>query len=348
MTVDYKMWSGSVIFVLRAAEAHPQLFGFIVRELILCFVFSAACSVKYESHLGTSTTATAFTAVQTTNPTEEALRQLDKAMTLAGGRNRALVLKGISLPSPFLPLDIGQADVVIRASEGECVILQCTRENGLVLSDPVIRFNGKLLKFIANGLLNWREKSYYSCRSSSFDRKTETESIQIVKTDGRSETGSFQIKMTNFTHAHAGVYECLHENGSEFVAFKRFVLSPQLFHNRVFYPPMGNVTAVVGGQAELRCTVAFDAMPGTLDDFDGRIIWRKEHYLIFALGIPSFRKAVNRRALVKTGFDDGCYTSLIFDEVQLDDAGQYQCFFKTDDVFDEWFVQAAYLHVNTT
>ncbi|XP_055347376.1 uncharacterized protein LOC129594648 [Paramacrobiotus metropolitanus] len=329
-----------------------RLFWIVTLLLFFNFVLSVACPVNSKG--GHGITADTFTTMQyyDTNPTETVLRQLDGAVA-ASGNTGIVVLKNTSEPLHYPPVDIRPTDVVIRVPEGESVSLQCGRKTpGYTLPEVLIRFNGKLLNFTDVKHVDWREAHYHCCRLSSREKQPKAEDIQIIRNEDYNTTGAFQIKLTHLTHAHAGVYECLGTNGTEIVVTKRFVVSPLLFRNQVFQPGM-NVSAVVGEPAQLACSVQFNTMSGKLRDFDARFIWRKDKYLMHALGVPSFRKAVimppGWNGLISAQIDHSiceCHDALMFHDVRPDDAGLYQCFFKIDDVFDEWVVQNIYLHVN--
>ncbi|XP_055339226.1 uncharacterized protein LOC129588854 [Paramacrobiotus metropolitanus] len=157
----------------------------------------------------------------------------------------------------------------------------------------------------------------------------------------------YTITLFNFSQMHSGIYECLQYNGSQLITSRRYRVSPHMTREVLFDPPMSNMTVTVGDEVKLRCHVKFDAVPSP---FGERFLFRSEDYLIFASKHGLFRNGVQSRDGADTWysvFADGCECGLELriTKVSRRDAGRYQCWFRVDDLFDEWFVQEFYLNV---
>ncbi|XP_055355115.1 uncharacterized protein LOC129600573 [Paramacrobiotus metropolitanus] len=317
-----------------------EIFAEILSLYCLCFVASCPVSTKraYMDHTVANTTI---------NPQEKVRRYLDEVVALSGGNHGIIVMKNMSKPRPYFPATIRPDDIVIRMSQGIDIVLQCRSiGTGPLSPTPLIRFNGKLLNFTHAFLNDWREKTYRCCNPESRFKAPPADSMQVIKPKDYNTTGHFQIKLTEFSHSHAGTYECLRADGNNFTVTQRFVISPRLFPNQVLDPPMGNVTAKVGEEASLRCSVRYNNNPLLHWEYGRRFIWRKDQHLLFATGIPAFKEAEIGGAMHSgTSADCHCHSTLVFNKVTKGDAGQYQCFFKIDDVFDEWVMGYGYLHV---
>ncbi|XP_055339222.1 uncharacterized protein LOC129588848 isoform X2 [Paramacrobiotus metropolitanus] len=157
----------------------------------------------------------------------------------------------------------------------------------------------------------------------------------------------YTITLINFSQTHSGVYECLQYNGTQLVTTRRYRVSPLITRETLFDPPMSNMTVTVGEEVKLRCHVKFDAVP---DPFSERLLLRSENYLIYAPAHGPFRNGMGSRGEAGSYlsiFDDGCKCGLQLriGKVSRRDAGRYQCWFRVDDLFDEWYVQEFHLNV---
>ncbi|XP_055348448.1 uncharacterized protein LOC129595456 [Paramacrobiotus metropolitanus] len=185
--------------------------------------------------------------------------------------------------------------------------------------------------------------SFYTCNCAKAYDRFVWENRTVREYD--LATGAFSIHLPAFSHVHTGLYECLHSDGHQLVVTQRYWVTPQLFRNEVFTPPMKNVSVRLGDPAEMACVVRFFALPGLLGD---RFLWRKGQHLLYAHSVKDF---ASRAADFKVRFQFGlydqcsCNSTMKIDRVGREHAGRYECWFRTNDRLDEWIVQEAYLHL---
>ncbi|XP_055328149.1 uncharacterized protein LOC129581212 [Paramacrobiotus metropolitanus] len=244
---------------------------------------------------------------------------------------------------------------LIQAPEGGMLFLPCNNTNNLVSHNripPEFKYNGDEFGVTENdagkvGVLLNRNHSY--CSGVNIIGNGEKVLSHRISAENYDEASSaFTIALHNFTHAHSGLYECLHYNGSQKVVTQRYGVSATLFRHTVFQPPMQNVTVRLGDPAEMVCEVRFNFLPGSLVN---RILWRSEHHLLAAESIPE----VADKARWRHGFGGSfhfsvdkvgrCSSTMKIDTVSRKDAGRYECWLRVDDPLDGWFMQEAYLIV---
>ncbi|XP_055339217.1 uncharacterized protein LOC129588844 [Paramacrobiotus metropolitanus] len=241
-------------------------------------------------------------------------------------------------------------DIIIRAALWTTVELRCPAGDDYPAptQDPPYKFNGVLQSPNTTNLEDDRNVMWNICLRP---RPQCGELIQVYTpvayTPMTPGDRFYTITLFNFSQTHSGVYECLQYNGTQLVTTRRYRVSPRMARETLFDPPMSNMTVTVGEEVKLRCYVKFDAVP---HPFGERFLLRREEYLIYASDHGPFRNGVGSRYGADTWysiFDDGCKCGLQLriSNVNRRDAGRYQCWFRVDDLFDEWFVQEFYLNV---
>ncbi|XP_055330423.1 uncharacterized protein LOC129582833 [Paramacrobiotus metropolitanus] len=283
-------------------------------------------------------------SVQTGLSRERINERLDEAIRRA--KNGVVHLKESSISAPA---ETWPADSIVRSPEGVTVTLHCKGGNPVPVGTeqkPQIWLNGRQ-KFTVKSETMPFEVQTCSCLVDSID--TPFSNKYTVALNNPS-TGEMIIELLSFSHVHAGKYDCRRYNGSSFLTTETFFFSPTVTPAQVFQPPMRNVTVIVGDTARFPCYVKFIAMPG---DFGDRFLWRNEDHVIYADGFKEFQTGRSTMTNFRTTvhiITDGfchCHSTLEILRVQPNHAGRYQCWFKVDDVFQEWIVQDAYLIVLT-
>ncbi|XP_055332519.1 uncharacterized protein LOC129584386 [Paramacrobiotus metropolitanus] len=261
-----------------------------------------------------------------------------------------LHLQGTSAAVEIVPKPLSTENI-IRAAEGETVQLHC---NGSGMSTSwnsedfpsQVWLDSKPLNFSFTGAIRPFGQSVRRCSChGNLNGSIISGKMELLT---NPLTGSMTVDLIELTHLHAGKYECVQYNGSQFVVTQTFLVSPQLIPSQVFKPPMVHVTARVGEAAEFACVVQFRAAAGSLEN---RFIWRSEDHVIYAPGIPEYRLGLSMKddsdVSVWTTSDGICHcnSTLTIYKVKINHAGSYQCWFKIDDLFQEWVMQEAYLTV---
>ncbi|XP_055342205.1 uncharacterized protein LOC129590822 [Paramacrobiotus metropolitanus] len=242
---------------------------------------------------------------------------------------------------------------IIRAPEGGTLVIFCnnshnTNNTEVFHSDipPAFRRNGVLIPLSDFEIARrgFEEVNYCCNRTNGnnpLEYGVEGKVYDLV-------TSAFSIALPKFSYAATGLYECLHSNGHQLVVTQRYWVSATLFRNKVFDPPMKNLTIRYGDPAELVCAVRFNFLPGYLTN---RFLWRAGNYLLMAKSIPEVADKIGSwwgfYGRVDFGKDQQgrCNSTLKIDRVTWRDAGLYECWFRINDRLDEWIVQEAYLHV---
>ncbi|XP_055332552.1 uncharacterized protein LOC129584416 isoform X2 [Paramacrobiotus metropolitanus] len=219
------------------------------------------------------------------------IQQLNEG--IQNGRNGIIPLK-LQEPSQTMKTLTKSlsSENIIRAAEGETVQLRC---NGSNTSTPwngedspsQLWLNGRPINFTFADIVRpfGSKLARCSCHGNVSD-STILVSSEVVLSDMNPLTRSLTVDLIELTHMHAGKYECVQHNGSQFVVTQTFLVSPQLIPSQVFKPPMRNVTAKVGDVVQLACVVQFRALVGRLGK---RFIWRSEDHVIYAPGITQAR-----------------------------------------------------------
>ncbi|XP_055344848.1 uncharacterized protein LOC129592760 [Paramacrobiotus metropolitanus] len=247
----------------------------------------------------------------------------------------------ITTPAPVYSLD---NNVVIRAAERTAITLKC-RDHRIVPKTEgtnrfAVRFNG-----VEHGEFGPSQPMVplpmTTCGCLPPDAAVGAYHATIYNLT------SADVHLLNFSNANGGQYECVWYNGGDagYVS-QRYLVSSLLTAQEVFTPPLRNISAKVGESVELRCWVKFDAMMGGMM---GRFLWISEKDVLSASGFEQLQHIVRRRDGISVHYKSDanctCYVALKIPAVRRDDAGSYQCWFKADDIFDEWLVQSAFLTV---
>ncbi|XP_055351980.1 uncharacterized protein LOC129598188 [Paramacrobiotus metropolitanus] len=271
-----------------------------------------------------------------------ALRLMDEALQRSQDGVVHLEIPTSGQPSHLSILPVGFT--VVREPEGVNVTLPCGDIRTVEL--PLIRYNGRQLS-PESGRLEEVMQRLYVCRCNVSPPNNVFDSgLALLAEDPFLPT--YFIQLYNFASHLSGTYECLHRVYGVLTVTNRYLISPRLLPQEVFNPPMMNVTAKVGEKAEFRCAVKFNTMPSERMAFETRFMWRNDQGLIFAPGVPAFQHDVRMKSGINVTSnvpeDCLCHSTLSLESVQSQDAGRYQCWFKINDIFDEWVVQSAYLH----
>ncbi|XP_055355812.1 uncharacterized protein LOC129601111 [Paramacrobiotus metropolitanus] len=268
---------------------------------------------------------------------------LDEAIRSA--KNDIVHLKQSSISDP---VEIRPADSIIRAPEGRTARIHCKGGKPVPAGQeerPQLWLNGRRL-FVSKSESRSFEMHRCSCLVESAAARIHSNYSLI---ESNPVTGELITDLREFSHAHAGKYECVQYNGSDFLTTQTFFVSPTITASQIFRPPMPNVTVRVGGTARFPCYVKFLAMPG---DFGDRFLWRNDDHVIYAKGFKEFQTGssslanLNADIHIATDRKCHCHSTLKISRVEARHAGRYQCWFRVDDVFHEWVVQEAYLIVN--
>ncbi|XP_055327814.1 uncharacterized protein LOC129581018 [Paramacrobiotus metropolitanus] len=307
----------------------------IVSALVLICLIGALHLLQYPVD------ACHVSAASTYSPGLNVLRLLDEA--LQRSQNGVVHLEIAVSGQPFhQPIQLALYTAV-REPEGANVTLPCGDDSMLQL--PLIRYNGRPVR-PESGRLEEVLQRVYLCRCNVASPNSALDSGLALLTDDPSMPTYF-LQLYNFGNHLSGTYECLHMVNRELVVTNRYLISTRLMPNQVFHPPMTNTTVKVGEKAEFRCAVSFNTMPSERLVFEARFMWRNEHDLLYAPGVPAFQHDVRRRSEINVTSNVPenclCHSTLYVESVQSQDAGRFECWFKIDDIFSEWVVQSAYL-----
>ncbi|XP_055335928.1 uncharacterized protein LOC129586624 [Paramacrobiotus metropolitanus] len=305
--------------------------------LCITFQFSCACSVQSERRHARNTI----------------INLLDQSIST--GTNGIYCLHLSQDENALLrKLSIGS---VIRAPTGSTVIFRCNGSNFNLSPNPQpsssqFMYNGQFLYNFTTKRRRKRENlenDFICCDCATHcDTKKLTRRTRVRQ---NPVTNSFTVELDNFFHMHSGKYECVRFRDDQWVVTHTYLVSPQLTPLEIFQPPMRNVTKKVGENVHLRCFVKFWALQG---DLAKRFMWRNEEYLISAPGISAFGTTVESRQGSRSvfltendrNFKCRCLSTLMIFDLRKSDSGSYQCWFKIDDLFQEWVMQEIYLTVN--
>ncbi|XP_055340288.1 uncharacterized protein LOC129589519 [Paramacrobiotus metropolitanus] len=292
-------------------------FYFIIAQAILCCF--TACPVK-------------------SGRREEVLQRLDGAIS----RNKSGTAFLGTLTNPSHPPDPLANSVLIKAAEGAPVTLYChddrTNRHDVKGHHLAVRWND--MEFTRTSPVE-PTRPVVSCGCTN-----STSTIVGFNVSMHSSTFA-SVKLNEFSQANTGRYECRWYNGAEVFISQRYVVSAEFTAQQLFTPPMQSVSAKIGERVELRCYVHFDQMAG---DLLQRFMWTNERDLMMANyakhlhHVTRYRKSITWWLAPVKG---ACYMALIIPSVTLKDAGRYRCWFRVDDVLEEWLVQSAYITVTT-